>query len=143
MENADNSQCEARSSERETLIQVPLGLLGFEHIKSYSLVSKPDEAPFKWFQAPGDDPLAFLVVNPFEVLPDYQPEISDDDVAFLRLPSPEEVIILSIVTLRPGNRATVNLKGPVVLNRKDLRGKQVILANAAKYALQHPLPTAE
>ena len=143
METVDSNTCEPRSSEQENLIQLPLGLLGFEHIKCYSLISQADEAPFKWFQVPGDESLAFLVVNPFEVLPDYQPEISPDDVAFLRLPSPEEALIFNIVTLRPGKRATVNLKGPVVLNRNDFRGKQVILANASKYALQHPLPTAE
>ena len=142
METVDSISCEQSSSEAESEIQLPLGLLGFEQIKRYSLISKADEAPFKWFQVSGDESLAFLVVNPFEIIPDYQPEISSEDVAFLQLPSPEAALIFNIVTLRGGNRATVNLKGPVVVNRHSFRGKQVILTNASKYALQHPLPTA-
>ena len=32
-------------------------------------------------------------------------------------------------------------QGPIVINRFNLIGKQVILANAADYSVQHPLPT--
>lgn len=122
-------------------VHLPLGLLGFEQIKEYVLVSNPDESPFKWLQVPGNGGLAFLVVNPFEVLPDYQPDIGDEDVRFLALDSPGDALLYNIVTLHPGGRATVNLKGPIVLNRHGLRGKQVIPTNAFQYALQHPLPT--
>ncbi|MEJ0091179.1 MAG: motility-associated protein [Limisphaerales bacterium] len=42
-------------------------------------------------------------------------------------------------------RPTVNLKGPLIINRHTLAGKQVILANAnaTDYSVQHPLPVAE
>ena len=43
----------------------------------------------------------------------------------------------------PNGGATVNLKGPIVVNRHTLRGKQVIPTNAPKFALQHPLPVAK
>jgi len=33
----------------------------------------------------------------------------------------------------------VNLKGPIVINRRTLIGKQVILNNASRYSLHHPL----
>jgi flagellar assembly factor FliW len=33
----------------------------------------------------------------------------------------------------------VNLKGPIVINRRTLIGKQVIINNAAQYSLNHPL----
>jgi len=36
----------------------------------------------------------------------------------------------------------VNLKGPIVINRRTLTGKQVIPVNAAEYAIRHPLPLA-
>jgi hypothetical protein len=29
-------------------VQLPLGLLGFERIKTYSLIAKPDQEPFRW-----------------------------------------------------------------------------------------------
>jgi flagellar assembly factor FliW len=50
--------------------------------------------------------------------------------------------VLNIVTLRNGDRPTVNLRGPVVINRRTLVGKQVIPNNAAQYSLRHPLAAA-
>jgi flagellar assembly factor FliW len=35
------------------------------------------------------------------------------------------------------------LKGPVVINRQTRTGKQVIIANAADYSVEHPLPVVE
>jgi flagellar assembly factor FliW len=35
------------------------------------------------------------------------------------------------------------LKGPVVINRNTGVGKQVVIANAAQYSVQHPLPVNE
>lgn len=122
----------------ENIIKMPLGLMGFEHIKQFVLLSKPDEAPFGWLQVVGDANLAFLVVSAFDVLPGYQPDVSDEDARFLGLEGPEEALVYGIVTLR-GTQGTVNLKGPVILNRRTLVGKQVVIMNAAEYSLQQPL----
>jgi len=32
------------------------------------------------------------------------------------------------------------LKGPIVINRRTLIGKQIIPVNASEYAIRHPLP---
>lgn len=128
--------------QNENIIHLPLGLLGFERIKKYVLLSNPEEAPFHWLQVLEDSALAFLVLSPFVVVPDYQPEISDDDSSFIGLKKPEDALIWNIVTLRPNGTATMNLRGPVVLNRFTLTGKQVVISNAAQYSLQHPLPLA-
>ena len=125
------------------IVNLPLGLLGFESIKEYVLVSDPEDAPFHWLQVLEEPHLGFFVLSPFEVKPDYALNLSDEDVAFLKIAGPEEVLVYNVVTLHPGGRATINLKGPIVLNRRTLTGKQVVLKDAASYALQHPLPTAE
>jgi flagellar assembly factor FliW len=129
--------------ESENIIHLPLGLLGFEQMKKYVLLSMPGEAPFHWLQVLNDTSLAFLVLSPFEIMPDYQPELSDEDTAFIDLKSPQDALIWNIVTLRSNGRATINLKGPVVLNRFTLTGKQVVICNAAQYSLQHPLPVVD
>jgi flagellar assembly factor FliW len=135
--------------ERETLnqaepntIKMPFGLLGFENLKQYVLLASPEEAPFLWLETPEDHNVSFLVISPFVAMPNYQPELSADDVAFLGLKKPEDAMIFNIVTLRGANEATVNLKGPIVVNRHNLIGKQVIPVNAANYLVQHPLPVA-
>jgi flagellar assembly factor FliW len=122
-------------------VRLPLGLLGFEKIKSYWLISNPEEEPFCWLQVPDEGDLAFLVVPPAAVLPDYAPDLSNDDVAYLGIESPEDAWIYNIVTIRPDGTSSVNLKGPIVINRHTLIGKQVVLANSP-YPIQHPLGAA-
>lgn len=126
---------------RENIVHLPLGLLGFETIKDYIMLAEPDQEPFRWLQVVNDPSLAFLVVPPFDVLPEYAPQISPEDTRFLGLVRPADALLFNIVTLR-GSGATVNLKAPVVVNRYTLRGKQVVLTNATEYSLKHALPAA-
>lgn len=124
----------------ETVIHLPCGLLGFEKSKKYLLKTRPQDEPFHWFQVLDDPTLTFLVVSPFEVLPTYRPDIPSEDVKFLQLEVPQDAFLLNIVSLRPHGHSTINLKGPIVVNRFTLIGKQVVISNAADYSVQHPLP---
>lgn len=141
MKFANSMDIEVLPVRMENIIHLPLGLLGFEEIKRYVLLVNPEEAPFRWLQVLDDPNMAFIVVSPFEILPDYAPDISGEDVEFIGLKTAEDALVLNIVTLRAGGKATMNLKGPVVINRHTLLGKQVVLNNAADYALQYALPT--
>lgn len=127
----------------ENTVHLPLGLLGFEKVKKFVLLANPDEAPFAWLQMLSTPGFAFLVVPASDVLPIYAPDISPDDVSFLGLTEPSDAILYNIVTLRGDDEATVNLKGPVVMNRFTMVAKQVIPLNAAEYTSQHPLTLAE
>lgn len=124
-------------------VRLPLGILGFEQIKNYVLLANPAEKPFAWLRVADNNSLAFVVIDPFVVMPDYAPNIPEADVEFLELKDPVDALLLGIVTIHGQNRATMNLKGPVVVNRHTHTGKQVIIANAADYSVQHPLPVAE
>jgi len=141
MKVAEIMEREPLPAETENEIHMPFGLLGFEQVKKYQLLASPEEAPFLWLQMAEDPSVAFLVVSPFLVAPSYQPDIGPEDVEVLGLENAEDAFIFNIVTLR-GTTATVNLRGPIVVNRRNLIGKQVIHVNAAKYSLQHPLPIA-
>ena len=124
-------------------VRLPLGLLGFEHLKEYVLVANPDEEPFLWLQVKDNGSLAFIVVNPFLVAPDYIPDLPQADADFLEIRDPDDALLFNIVTLHPAGRATVNLKGPIVINRHTGTGKQVVLANASEYDVHYPLPISE
>jgi flagellar assembly factor FliW len=123
-----------------TPIELPYGLLGFENVKKFVLLTRPAEEPFMWLKMVGHSEQSFLVISPFGVLPTYRPDVSNDDVEFLGLKTPEDALVLNIVTLRSQGQPTMNLKGPVIINRHTLIGKQVIPNNAARYSLRHPLP---
>ncbi|MCS7091220.1 MAG: flagellar assembly protein FliW [Verrucomicrobiota bacterium] len=123
-------------------LRMPTGLLGFESIRDYLLVFDPEETPFGWLQARDGSGLAFVVVDPFLVLPDYRPDLPPPDVALLGLNGPEDAWLVNIVTIHGPNRATINLKGPVVINRRTWMAKQVVIGNATEYSVQHPLPVS-
>jgi flagellar assembly factor FliW len=138
----ETGEMECVRVKTENVIHMPSGLLGFEDLKQFVLLSDLENAPFSWFQVLDDSSLAFLVLPPFEAVPDYQPDLSDEDVAYLELKKADDALIYNIVTMR-GENATVNLKGPIVINRFTLRGKQVVLHNASTWSVRHPLPLAE
>jgi flagellar assembly factor FliW len=124
------------------VIQMPSGMLGFEHAKNYVLLGSREEAPFMWLQMAGDPNLSFLVIEPSYVTDTYEPDISEAEVEGLGLTHAEDAWVLNIVTLHRDGHATVNLKGPVLINRHTLVAKQVVPLNAADYSLQHLLPLA-
>jgi flagellar assembly factor FliW len=126
----------------DNIVRMPAGLLGFEQIREYVLLADPAEEPFLWLQVLDNPKLAFLVVSPLTLVPSYQPELGPDDVRSLGLEGPDEATVLSIVTVRGPDQATMNLKGPIVVNRRTLVARQVIPVNAAEFSVQHPLPVA-
>lgn len=139
MKTAEPSTTEQTPARDESVLRFPLGLLGFEQFKRYELLSRPEEAPFLWLQVLDQPDLAFVVVSPTVVAPDYEPQISDEDVKFLDLCTPTDALVFNIVTLRGPNNATVNLKGPVLVNRRTLIGKQIIPLNASDLPVCQPI----
>jgi flagellar assembly factor FliW len=126
----------------QIIVQLPYGLLGFERVKKFVLLANPKEDPFLWLQMLEGARKAFLIVSPFLIMPDYAPDIPEDDVAFLELAEPADALVFNICTLRGPGRGTINLKGPLVINRHTMTGKQIIPNNAAQYSVIHPLPVA-
>jgi flagellar assembly factor FliW len=142
MKCPDTIEMEAPATPLGNQVKLPLGILGFEKIKDYILLADPAEAPFAWLRVADSTSLAFVVINPFTVMPEYAPDIPEADVEFLGLKATSDAVLLNIVTIHAPNRATVNLKGPIVINRATHIAKQVIIANAGEYSVQHPLPVA-
>ena len=139
MNSVSTFETETIAAPVVTEARLPMGLLGFERIKDYLLVANASEEPFQWLQVKDNAALAFVVIDPFLALPEYQPDIPQTDVEFLGLEDPHDAILFNIVTVYSPTRATVNLKGPVIFNRRTMIGKQVVLANAGIYSVEHPL----
>jgi flagellar assembly factor FliW len=142
MKCAEKPGSRAYTLKPESILQMPQGLLGFEQYREYSVQANPDEAPFQWLQVVGEPSLAFLVVSPFLFMPEYQPNVGSEDVRSLGLKVPEDAIVVNIVTMRGPGHITVNLKGPIIVNRHTLVAKQVVPVNALHFNLQYPLPVA-
>jgi flagellar assembly factor FliW len=120
---------------------LPDGLVGFPEHRAFELTSVPEEAPFLWLHLKGPDPLNFVVIEPCGIIANYELELFDEDAEFLGIKDAADVFVLNIVTVPPHapSAATVNLAGPVVVNRHTGIGKQCILSNYARYSAHHPL----
>lgn len=127
---------------RTQAISLPAGLLGFESAKHATLVELPDEAPFLRLETAGEPGLTFLLVPAHEVVTGYEPHLPMADLTMLGLVDRRGALLLNIVTLHADGQASVNLKGPIVLNQHTWVGKQSVPLNAADYGTQFPLPTA-
>ncbi|MDR3312475.1 MAG: flagellar assembly protein FliW [Spirochaetaceae bacterium] len=107
----------------------PEGLFGFEEFTDYALINS-DYEPFLWFQSLQEPALAFLVVDPFVIRPDYEADIDDLSLGKIGITSPSQVLVLAILTVPPPPApVTVNLQGPLVINKASNICLQAVLSD--------------
>lgn len=121
------------------ILTMPDGMLGFEELKRYVLIQDKSLEPFMLYQAVDNPGLAFFVINPFVVLPNYlidQPEVikaaswnKSDALSYLA--------VVAIPENRP-EKMTVNLMGPLAINNTSRESYQLILENSG-YSCKHSL----
>lgn len=121
---------------------LPNGIIGFESYKQAELLYQSDNLPFLWLKLTGPrDSMHFVVIEPGGIVPGYEPELFDEHAMALDLTDAAEAMILNIVTLQRQTplEATVNLIGPIVVNRRTRTGRQVVISNYSRYSAHHPL----
>ncbi len=116
--------------EESNVITFPEGLVGFEELRKFILVLEKETAPFLWLISIEEPAIGFAVIDPRIVKPDYATEIPV---------SIENQELFSIVTLHKElQKSTMNLKGPILIQREFREGKQLIL-NSERFPVAHPL----
>ena len=137
----DSNNPDIVSSVTRNQVSLPQGLFGFSEIRVMELVFDEEELPFMWLREDKQDGLAFIVLEPGGIIPNYSVEIADADVQVLGITGPEDTMILNIVTLPPNQagKISLNLVGPIIVNRKSLVGKQCIINNHEEYSARHIL----
>jgi flagellar assembly factor FliW len=113
----------------EHVLTFQAGLIGFTQHTRYSLLGDGRGVGYEWLQSLDDGKVAFVVVQPGLVKPDYHVEIQDDVLHEVGFQEGDDLVVLSIVTIPPDQpeKSTVNLQGPLVINATRNRGKQIIL----------------
>ncbi|GHV83633.1 flagellar assembly factor FliW [Spirochaetia bacterium] len=110
-------------------ITFPAGLFGFESIKEYFLLDA-ERQPFYWLQSVESAGTAFVLISPFLFRSDYELNVEDNELADIDVSSPDTALVFSIVTIpADGSPMTANLQGPIVINKKNHSGKQLILSD--------------
>ena len=124
-------------------IDFPAGLPGFPHTHRFSLAPwGPAGSPFLLLSSVDDPDVGFVVVPPWVFYPDYEFELDNGTAERLRLQQAEDAVVFAVVTLRddPAD-STLNLLGPIVVNRFSHEAAQVVLPSAG-YSVHAPLAVA-
>lgn len=124
--------------DEDKIINFQEGLPGFESEKEFFIILNEDEDnPFHWLQSRNSPDLSFVILNPFEIIDDYDILLPETAKSKLKIESEEDVIIYTIVVMPEDiTKTTTNLLGPIVINTKERLAKQVILEEN-KYQTKH------
>lgn len=118
------------------------GLIGLPEMRRMVLAEQTDIRPFLWMVSADDPQFAFLVVSAAELLEGFEPTLSEDERARLNFDSAEELTVLSVCVIEAEwERSTVNLRAPLFISSRTMRGAQVVLPDAA-YRVDEPLTAA-
>ncbi len=124
-------------------IRFEAGLPGFPNAHRFQLRPwGPPGSPYLRLSAVDDRNVGFVVVPPWVFYPDYEFDLDDVSAERLGLREPEDAIVLAVVTLRDRpEEATMNLLGPIVVNRHTHEAAQIVLPTSG-YSVRAPLAVA-
>ena len=128
--------------EEKKIVRFTQPILGFSDCHEYIIVQGPGEGKIWWLQSCEKPELAFIVMDPLQVMPDYEVRLDASEVEDLSLETAEEARLLTIVVV-PEDRSKVrtNLKAPIIYNPKTNLAKQVVL-HESDYPVQYYLTGA-
>lgn len=126
--------------EKEDLFFFPDGLFGFPELKYYlPLCPNADDDSMLLLQSTEKPEIAFVVINPVFLRPDYAPVLTPSELAYLNVSNSDELSYFVICILRNDYlENTVNLKCPLAVNPQTHTGMQIILENT-DYDYRHSL----
>jgi len=130
----------------DDILVFPEGLIGFEECTRYAIVDRRENRPVWWLQSLDRPEVAFILTDPANVVPCYQPEVSRSDLEAIGLAALDEAALYVMLIVAAGPKEiTANLLGPLVVNPRDRLGKQVVLrhsAYSAVHRLAQPAPAS-
>ncbi len=127
--------------EEETALAFPRGLMGYPEQKEFFLLEQPSQGPFKWLHALDDTSLAFVMIDPTLIKPDFRLNLQAEELEEMQATDPTDLRIYVMLTVsnRHPEKATANLQGPILLNMKARKGKQLVLLDTLQYPCRYPL----
>lgn len=117
-------------------------IIGFQEYRRFVLLPGPPESVVRWLQSTDSGDLAFLLMDPRQVAPEYHVNLPAHELTELAVSSEEELEVYTLLVV-PDDPARIrtNLKAPVLINPRQRLGKQTIL-DRSDYPIQFLLAGA-
>jgi flagellar assembly factor FliW len=128
--------------EEEKIITMAKGMIGFPDLQHFALIfdEERDAKQFSimWLQSMDDGDIAFPVIVPTLIKPDYHPTVSDEIVSPLGELTGDNTYLLATVKV-PKNIEDIacNLKAPIVINTDNNKAVQLIVED--EYDMHYPI----
>ncbi|RDY20872.1 flagellar assembly protein FliW [Criibacterium bergeronii] len=114
--------------EESNILTLDEGMLGFEDLKRYIIIVEEDI--FLQYLQCIDENIAFAIMDPFFVKPDYSFEIPDNVMKKLGITSEQDIVIRTTVVIPDDiEKIRTNLQAPIIFNRANNKGMQIILGD--------------
>lgn len=127
--------------EKNKVITMFGGILGFPKSEHYIMFDHEPGSPFKWIQSVEEPDVAFVVTDPLCFFPEYLIQVKKEELANMDVEDANDVTILTILSLRGEARdMTANLQGPLVINSASLKGRQLVMKEGAYTTKHHLFP---
>ena len=128
------------SYDKSESIHIVNGLIGFEAYTEYLPIPfHEDNDSLISLQSLEDETLSFILMNPFGILADYSPSLSDEELKELDAEASEDLSYYVVCVMRDSvAESTVNLKAPLVVNARTRQARQIIL-DQSEYTFRHVL----
>jgi len=106
----------------------PEGLFAFEALHHFALLPTKSGSTFHWLQSLEEARLAFLITLIPEITQKYKPNINAQHLAIIEAEEATQAEIWGIITVPAGKpeHMTINLQGPVLINRAKKLGSQFV-----------------
>ncbi len=123
----------------DSLLHFPAGLIGLPNLHDFIVMPNKKKGPLFWIQSVDDPDIAFVLTDPTNFFLDYAlaPETSERQI--LQIDENDEYFVLTVVSVPPDQKITVNLAAPILFSPKTNRAMQVILEKS-DYSHKTPLP---
>jgi flagellar assembly factor FliW len=127
--------------DEDQVVTLTEGMLGFSECGRYVLMDDEIGDPFLWMQSLDIPSLAFVVIDPAVILPSYHFSVKKEQIKSLDTEDINDLQVYVIVTMASNILdVTVNLQGPLVVNKEKRIGTQIVL-NDPNFSTRHPLFT--
>lgn len=111
-----------------SIISFPDNLPGFTDLSKFAIIKCEQTDPIQWLQSIEDEAIAIPIINPFLIKPDYEIEVSDEELDIIESHNEEEMIVLNIMVLPEDlSQMTVNLMAPLLINVSKMLGSQIMM----------------
>lgn len=120
----------------QRLIVLSQGLIGFPSLTRFVAIESDKGSVFRWWQSVDAPDTAFVVFDPFCIVPDYDLrglEVEWEDLG-VDDPALRQVVVVVTVLGPTLESVTLNLAAPILINPTTRQGRQIVLPDE-RYAV--------